>query len=78
MAHRMIRKRRGDVDPCEHVTAGGDLFAPRGCGLSERFQMRGFGGDGMDARLRNPACRFVKVGRIEAHDARERLAMGKA
>ncbi len=42
------------------------------------FEMGGLGGERVGARLDHPARFGMEIGRIEAHDPGQRLAMGKA
>src|SRR3546814_9006478 len=72
VAHRMVGERSGDVDAREYVARRGDRLAATDRGVGERLEMRGFGGDRVDARLGDAARGFVEVGRVEAHDTRER------
>src|SRR3546814_5429106 len=55
-----------------------DTLFPYTTLFRSRLEMRGFGGDRVDARLGDAARGFVEVGRVEAHDTRERLAVGEA
>src|SRR3546814_16439127 len=74
----MVGERSGDVDAREYVARRGDRLAATDRGVGERLEMRGFGGDRVDARLGDAARGFVEVGRVEAHDTPERLAVGEA
>src|SRR3546814_15778785 len=78
MAHRMVGERGGDVDAREYVARCGDRLAAADRGFGEGFEMCGFGGDRVDARLRHAARGFVAVARGYTHDAAKRHAMGAA
>ena len=73
-----MRVARGDVDPGDRLGGRGDL---RRRGDRQRGQLlgvRGLGGERMRAGLDHAARFFVQLGRVEADDAGQRLAMGEA
>src|SRR5205823_13994532 len=75
---RAVRVAGRDVDPRDRLGSGGDL---RRGGDGERGQLlgvRGLGGDGVGARLDHPARFLMQLGRVETHNACERLAVGEA
>ena len=66
-----IKTRQGFGRRCNLARSGERNF-------SQFFQMRGFGGQRMGAGLRHLDRQFMQLRRVEADDAGQRLAVGKA
>ena len=73
-----MRVACGDVDAGDGFGGRGDLRRRSDGERGQLLGMRGLGGERVAAGLDHPARFLVQLGRIEADDAGQRLAMGEA